>query len=45
MGVIISDTFGRAWREGQTNIAIGVSASKRCDTSKVRSTRRAMSCG
>jgi coenzyme F420-0:L-glutamate ligase/coenzyme F420-1:gamma-L-glutamate ligase len=24
LGVIISDTFGRAWREGQTNIAIGV---------------------
>ena len=24
IGVIISDTFGRAWREGQTNIAIGV---------------------
>ena len=24
VGVIISDTFGRAWREGQTNIAIGV---------------------
>src|SRR4029434_7118056 len=22
VGVIISDTFGRAWREGQTNIAI-----------------------
>src|SRR5207245_113118 len=22
-GVIISDTFGRAWREGQTNVAIG----------------------
>src|SRR4051812_46040375 len=25
LGVVISDTFGRAWREGQTNIAIGVS--------------------
>ena len=24
LAVIISDTFGRAWREGQTNIAIGV---------------------
>ena len=24
-GVVISDTFGRAWREGQTNIAVGVS--------------------
>jgi coenzyme F420-0:L-glutamate ligase / coenzyme F420-1:gamma-L-glutamate ligase len=24
IGVVISDTFGRAWREGQTNIAIGV---------------------
>jgi coenzyme F420-0:L-glutamate ligase/coenzyme F420-1:gamma-L-glutamate ligase len=23
IGVVISDTFGRAWREGQTNIAIG----------------------
>ncbi|MGH2794709.1 MAG: coenzyme F420-0:L-glutamate ligase [Actinomycetota bacterium] len=23
-GVIISDTFGRAWRAGQTNVAIGV---------------------
>ena len=23
--VIISDTFGRAWREGQVNFAIGVS--------------------
>src|SRR5207302_689612 len=23
LGVIISDTFGRAWREGQTNIAVG----------------------
>ena len=25
LGVIISDTFGRAWREGQTNVAIGAS--------------------
>jgi coenzyme F420-0:L-glutamate ligase/coenzyme F420-1:gamma-L-glutamate ligase len=25
LGVIISDTFGRAWREGQTNVAIGMS--------------------
>ena len=25
VGVIISDTFGRAWRAGQTNVAIGVS--------------------
>ncbi|HEX8969026.1 MAG TPA: coenzyme F420-0:L-glutamate ligase [Chloroflexota bacterium] len=24
IGVIISDTFGRAWREGQINIAVGV---------------------
>jgi coenzyme F420-0:L-glutamate ligase / coenzyme F420-1:gamma-L-glutamate ligase len=24
LGVVISDTFGRAWREGQTNVAIGV---------------------
>jgi coenzyme F420-0:L-glutamate ligase/coenzyme F420-1:gamma-L-glutamate ligase len=24
MAVIISDTFGRPWREGQTNVAIGV---------------------
>lgn len=24
VGIVISDTFGRAWREGQTNIAIGV---------------------
>jgi coenzyme F420-0:L-glutamate ligase/coenzyme F420-1:gamma-L-glutamate ligase len=24
IGVVISDTFGRAWREGQTNIAIGL---------------------
>jgi coenzyme F420-0:L-glutamate ligase/coenzyme F420-1:gamma-L-glutamate ligase len=24
IGVIISDTFGRPWREGQTNVAIGV---------------------
>jgi coenzyme F420-0:L-glutamate ligase/coenzyme F420-1:gamma-L-glutamate ligase len=24
VGVIISDTFGRAWREGQTDIAIGI---------------------
>jgi coenzyme F420-0:L-glutamate ligase / coenzyme F420-1:gamma-L-glutamate ligase len=24
LGVIISDTFGRPWREGQTNFAIGV---------------------
>ena len=24
IGVIISDTFGRAWREGQTNVAIGI---------------------
>lgn len=24
VGVIISDTFGRAWRVGQTNVAIGV---------------------
>src|SRR5687768_3310310 len=23
-GVIISDTFGRAWRNGHTNVAIGV---------------------
>ena len=24
VGVIVSDTFGRAWRSGQTNVAIGV---------------------
>ena len=24
VGVVISDTFGRAWRTGQTNVAIGV---------------------
>ncbi len=24
VGVVISDTFGRAWRAGQTNVAIGV---------------------
>lgn len=24
VGVIISDTFGRPWREGQTNVALGV---------------------
>lgn len=24
VGVIVSDTFGRPWREGQTNVAIGV---------------------
>jgi coenzyme F420-0:L-glutamate ligase/coenzyme F420-1:gamma-L-glutamate ligase len=24
VGVVISDTFGRAWREGQTNVAIGI---------------------
>jgi coenzyme F420-0:L-glutamate ligase / coenzyme F420-1:gamma-L-glutamate ligase len=24
LGVIVSDTFGRAWRMGQTNVAIGV---------------------
>lgn len=24
LGIVISDTFGRAWREGQTNVAIGV---------------------
>jgi coenzyme F420-0:L-glutamate ligase / coenzyme F420-1:gamma-L-glutamate ligase len=23
LGVVITDTFGRAWREGQTNVAIG----------------------
>ena len=23
--MVITDTFGRAWREGQTNVAIGVS--------------------
>ena len=24
LGVVVTDTFGRAWREGQTNVAIGV---------------------
>jgi coenzyme F420-0:L-glutamate ligase/coenzyme F420-1:gamma-L-glutamate ligase len=24
VGVIVSDTFGRAWRNGQVNVAIGV---------------------
>jgi coenzyme F420-0:L-glutamate ligase/coenzyme F420-1:gamma-L-glutamate ligase len=24
VGLVITDTFGRAWREGQTNVAIGV---------------------
>jgi coenzyme F420-0:L-glutamate ligase/coenzyme F420-1:gamma-L-glutamate ligase len=24
LGIVISDTFGRAWRHGQTNVAIGV---------------------
>jgi len=28
LGVIVSDTFGRPWREGQTNIAIGVSGTQ-----------------
>lgn len=28
LAVIITDTFGRPWREGQTNIAIGVSGMK-----------------
>lgn len=28
VGVIISDTFGRAWREGLTNVAIGVAGIK-----------------
>jgi coenzyme F420-0:L-glutamate ligase/coenzyme F420-1:gamma-L-glutamate ligase len=25
VGVVVSDTFGRPWREGQVNVAIGVS--------------------
>jgi coenzyme F420-0:L-glutamate ligase/coenzyme F420-1:gamma-L-glutamate ligase len=25
IAVIVSDTFGRPWREGQTNVAIGIS--------------------
>jgi coenzyme F420-0:L-glutamate ligase/coenzyme F420-1:gamma-L-glutamate ligase len=28
VGVVISDTFGRAWRGGQTNVAIGVAGLK-----------------
>jgi len=28
IGVIVSDTFGRAWRRGQTNVAIGVAGIK-----------------
>ncbi len=28
VGVVISDTFGRAWRAGQTNVAIGVAGIK-----------------
>ena len=28
LGVIVSDTFGRPWREGQTNVAIGVSGTQ-----------------
>jgi coenzyme F420-0:L-glutamate ligase/coenzyme F420-1:gamma-L-glutamate ligase len=34
IGVVISDTFGRAWREGQVNVAIGVPMSRRCATSR-----------
>jgi coenzyme F420-0:L-glutamate ligase/coenzyme F420-1:gamma-L-glutamate ligase len=25
VAVVVTDTFGRAWREGQTNVAIGMS--------------------
>jgi coenzyme F420-0:L-glutamate ligase/coenzyme F420-1:gamma-L-glutamate ligase len=28
VAVVVSDTFGRAWRRGQTNVAIGVSGMK-----------------
>src|SRR5262252_2634741 len=28
VGVIITDTFGRAWREGLTNVAIGIAGMK-----------------
>lgn len=28
IGVVISDTFGRPWREGQTNVAIGIAGLK-----------------
>ena len=30
LGVVISDTFGRAWRVGQTDVAIGVSGIPAC---------------
>jgi coenzyme F420-0:L-glutamate ligase/coenzyme F420-1:gamma-L-glutamate ligase len=34
--VIITDTFGRAWRRGQTDIAIGVSGMAALDVQKGR---------
>ena len=30
--VVVTDTFGRPWREGQTDIAIGVDTTLACDT-------------
>src|SRR5882762_9754407 len=41
IGVVISDTFGRAWREGQVNVAIGVAGSRPCAISRASWTQPA----
>ena len=45
IGIVISDTFGRAWREGQVNVAMASPGSRRCGTSRASWTRPGTSCG
>jgi coenzyme F420-0:L-glutamate ligase/coenzyme F420-1:gamma-L-glutamate ligase len=42
--VIISDTFGRPWREGLVDVAIGVSGWRRCATTAARPTAPDVPC-
>ena len=44
VGVIVSDSFGRAWRQGTTDVALGVAASRRCATCAASATRAVASC-
>jgi len=43
--IVITDTFGRAWREGHLNVAIGISGLPRSAATWASSTPRATSCG
>lgn len=44
VGVIVSDTFGRPWRKGLTDVAIGLRVSPGCSTCAVHPTHSVARC-